>query len=440
MAAGSDPPQLERSLGLWQLVTTGVGIVVGAGIYVLIGTASADAGGLIWLSFVIAGVLALLTAFSYAELASSFPAAGAEFEFARQAFNDFVGFIAGWLMIGALIVAAAAVAVGFGGYTRWFIDIDARYAAAALLLVAGSLVAAGIERSMLLSVVLVVLQVGGLVLVIAVGVPHLSANTLSEGHGPGGVMSAAALVFFAFIGFDEVITLSEETSNPRRTVPRALLLSLGISTALYIAVGVCAVSVVGAERLGASEQPLGLVLEETLGTQGGGMVALIAIASTVNTTLLALTAATRIIFDMARDGALPPRLSALKAEGASPVFAASAAVLVAIPFAFSGSIELIAQVTNFAVYALFVLVNLAVVRLRLRYGRAEGIFHAPLEWRGIPLTAIAGVLASGFLLLYVPRAAWFWGLAMLATGVVAWLVSPHLGRGALAPKAPPPAP
>lgn len=426
--SNQDVPQLKPSIRLWQLVASGVGIVVGAGIYVLVGQAAADAGGLLWVSFVIAGALAALTGLSYAELAALFPRAGAEFEFARQAFGEFVGFMAGWMMVGALLVGAAAVAVGFAHYVQWFIDIDVRIAAIALLVALTLIVVAGLERSIWISVGLVAVQVGGLLLVIAAGAPHVGDQPLLEGAGVGGVMSAAALVFFAFIGFDEVVTLSEETHDPARAVPRALLLTLGISTLLYIAVGVVSVSAVGADALGRSDQPLGLVMEEDLGARAGDVIAVIALASTTNTTLLVLTAGTRMIFSMARANALPPAFARLTGGGKTPWLAALAGAAVAIPFTLSGSIELIAQVTNFAVYVLFVGVNLAVIRLRRARPDLPRRFRAPFEVRSVPLTAALGVLTSIFLLFYIEVTAWLLGLLMVGTGVAAWLASPYLGR------------
>jgi len=421
-------PQLERSLGLWQLVVSGVGIVIGAGIYVLVGEAAADAGGLLWLSFVIAGVLAAFTGMSYAELAGLFPTAGAEYEFARRAFNEFVGFMAGWIMIASLIVAAATVAVGFAEYLRWFIDLDARLGAAGLLLVLTAVVSTGVERSIWLSVALVALQVGGLLLVIVAGAPHLGEEPLLEGAGAGGVMAGAALVFFAFIGFDEVVTLSEETRDASRVVPRALLLSLGISTLLYVAVGVTAVSAVGADALGAAEQPLGLVMEERMGSRAGDVIAVIALASTVNTTLLVLTAATRLMFSMARDGALPPALATLGPRAGAPWIAAVAAFVVAVPFALSGSIELIAEVTNFAVYVLFVGVNLAVIRLRRLLPDVSRPFKAPGSVGGVPITAVLGIVTSVLLLFYIAPAAWLLGGLLIASGLGAWFIGPYVGR------------
>ena len=163
----------------------------------------------------------------------------------------------------------------------------------------------GIKQSARLSVGLSAIQVGGLVLVVAVGLPHIGEVDLLAGPGLSGLLSAAALVFFAFIGFDEVITLAEETRDPRRTVPRALLLALVLSTALYIAVAISAVSILGADALAASPRPLSAVLAHVLGAAGATVVAAIAIVTTTNTTLLALTAASRVTYGMATRSAMP---------------------------------------------------------------------------------------------------------------------------------------
>jgi hypothetical protein len=160
-------------------------------------------------------------------------------------------------------------------------------------------------------------QVGGLLFVIAIGLPHVGDVDLFSGPGAAGVLSAAALVFFAFIGFDEVITLAEETRDPTRTVPRALLLALGVSTALYVAVAVAAVSVLGAGALAASPRPLADVMAHVLGNKGATVVAAIAILTTTNTTLLALTAASRVAYGMAKAGAIPPALASVSLDGRS---------------------------------------------------------------------------------------------------------------------------
>lgn len=160
---------LRRSLRLWQVTVSGIGIVVGAGIYVLIGEGAREAGAAVWVSFGVAAVLSGLTALSYCELASMYPSAGVEYEWSSRAFNRLAGFLAGWMMAIAYIIAAAAVSLGFAQYLQQFLQVDERIAAVALLVILTTIVISGIQRSIWLSVLLASLQLGGLVLVIWTG-------------------------------------------------------------------------------------------------------------------------------------------------------------------------------------------------------------------------------------------------------------------------------
>jgi basic amino acid/polyamine antiporter, APA family len=203
-------PGLHRTLGLGEVTAGGVGIIIGAGIYVLIGAATAHAGEMVWLAFFLAAVLSALTGLSYAELASMYPSAAAEYEYTRQALPEWIAFVVGWVMVAGLVVAAATVSLGFARYAGYFFDIGIRPAALALLAGLAVLATIGIKQSVRVTVVLSAVQVGGLVIVIVIGAPHVGDVRLLTGPGVGGVLSGAALVFFAFIGFDEVITLAED--------------------------------------------------------------------------------------------------------------------------------------------------------------------------------------------------------------------------------------
>src|SRR5262245_17567752 len=235
----SQPPaSLHRVLGLLEVTAGGVGIIIGAGIYVLLGAAAAHAGAQVWIAFLVAAGLSALTGLSYAELSSMFPSAAGEYEYTRHAMPEWVAFVVGWTMIVGLVVTAATVSLGFGRYAGHFADVSPRLAGLALLAFVSVVATVGIKQSARLTLALSAVQVGGLVLISAIGLPHLGDVDLLAGRGTGAVLGAAALVFFAFIGFDEVITLAEETRDPTRTVPRALLLALALSTLLYVAVAV----------------------------------------------------------------------------------------------------------------------------------------------------------------------------------------------------------
>lgn len=415
-------PGLDRTLGLWQVTASGVGIIVGAGIYVLVGDAVAIAGARTWMGFALAAGLSVLTGLSYAELTSMYPKAGAEFEYARHTFPAWVAFVVGWIMFVGLIVAAAAVSLGFGRYLGRFVDVGPTGGGLLLLALVGGVAWAGIRRSARLTVALSLVQVGGLLYVIVIGVPHVGQVDLLAGTGgTRGVLAAAALVFFAFIGFDEVITLAEETKDPTRTVPRALLLALGISTVLYVGVAIAAVSVIGPSALGASERPLAEVIDHALGGPGADVLAIIALTATTNTTLLCITATSRLQYGMATARALPSAFTQLGPRSRAPRRAIAVSVIVAGAFVLIGDLTLIASVTDLAVYLVFVAVNLAVVVLRFRAPDRPRPFRSPLAVGRVPVLPVAGLVA---VVVMIPALQWealVMGLGLCLSGLVGYI-------------------
>ncbi len=416
---GPPVPSLRRTLSYWEVTASGVGIIVGAGIYVLVGEATAAAGATVWMSFVAAGVLSVLTALSYAELSSAFPRASAEFEFTRQAVKaPWVSFVVGWVMIAGLSVGAAAVSLGFASYVRIYFDIPAVPIALGLLAVVSSLALSGIENSARATVLLSLVQVGGLVLIIATGASHAGDVNLLEGPGPAGVLAGAALVFFAFLGFDEVITLSDETENPSRTIPLALFTALGISTVLYVLVAVVAVSVVGPDTLATSSTPLADVMAASLGGASDEVVAVIAMLATTNTTLLMVTAASRMIYGMAQVGALPRSLASVSRNSRVPWLGVLWAAAIAAGFTLSGDIGRVAGVTDSAVYFVFLSVNLTVIALRYRRPDIARPFRIPWNIGRVPVPAVLGLGATGLMMSQLERDSLAVGGVVMAVGLV----------------------
>ena len=425
--AGPDPndpaTSLRRVLGLMEVTAGGVGIIIGAGIYVLLGAATAHAGPLVWLAFLVAAVLSALTGLSYAELSSMFPSAAGEYEYTRRAMPEWVAFVVRWTMIMGLVVAAATVSIGFARYAGYFLDIDARATALGLLTVVSTIAMVGVKHSARLTVALSAVQVGGLMLVVAIGVPHVGDVDLLSGHGVGGVLGAAALVFFAFIGFDEVITLAEETRDPTRTVPRALLLALGLSTGLYIAVAVAAVSVLGADTLAASPRPLADVMAHVLGDRGATVVAAIAVMTTTNTTLLVVTAASRVMYGMAKAGAMPRSFAFVHQRRRTPIRAIVVVALVAGTFALFGDFAVVAAVTDFAVYVVFLAVNGTVILLRRTRPELPRPFAVAGTVGGVPLLPVLGLGSVAFMMTQLELLAIGLGVLLCATGLAAgWLM------------------
>lgn len=421
-------PGLRRVLGLTEVTAGGIGIIIGAGIYVLLGAATAQAGASVWLSFVLAAVLSALTGLSYAELSSMFPSAAGEYEYTRQAMPEWVAFVVGWMMIVGLVVAAATVSLGFGRYVGHFAEVSPRVAGLALLALVSLVAIGGIKQSARLTVLMSAVQVGGLLLIVVIGLPHLGEVNLLAGRGTGAVLSGAALVFFAFIGFDEVITLAEETRDPTRTVPRALLLALGLSTLLYLAVAVTAVSVLGPAALAASPRPLADVMAHDLGRASGGVVAVIALVSTANTTLLAVTAASRVIYGMATRAALPACLARVHPGRRTPGYAIVVVAVVAAAFAVLGDLTLIAAVTDFAVYLVFLAVNATVIVLRRLRPEMARPFKVPGALAGVPVVPVLGVVSVVVMMGHLDMRAVALGAGLSAVGLfTGWRIRARVG-------------
>ena len=406
-----------RVLGLHHVTASGIGVIIGAGIYILIGPATQRAGALVWMSMIVSAVVCAFTALSYMELTSMFPRAGSEHEFARQVFPEWVAFTTGWAMAVALVVAASAVSLGFARYLSEFVNIPERPGAVLLLIVVWLIALTGMQHARWLIIVLSAIQIGGLLLVVALGVDTVGDVNLWQGNGASGVLSGAAVIFFAYIGFDEVITLSEETHNPSSTIPRALFLALGISTLIYITVAVVAVSVLGVDGLANADQPLTAVMEIAIGGVAVDVVGAIALATTANTTLLASVAASRMLYSMANTGHLHPRFAEVH-NGRAPRFALGVVIMGAIFLAILGGIEMLAEASNALIYVMFIVVN--IVLIMLRYQRPHD--HRPFRVRGdigwLPVLPVVGILATTAMATQLDLQPLLIAFTLLATGVV----------------------
>ncbi len=383
----------DRVLGLSQVTISGVAVIIGAGIFVLLGPATQKAGGWVWLAFVVAAALSALTALSYMELSSMFPRASAEHEFARQLYPRWVSATVGTAMSLALVVAAATVALGFARYLNEFVSVDVRIAAVGIIAVCGVLSALGIERAVWVVVLLGIVEIGTLVVVSVIGLPSVNVADLTTGTGPGGIIAGAALVFFAFIGFDEVITLAEETRDPTRTIPRAVLLSLLISTVLYVAVAISSVAVLGADRLATSSTPLADVIAVVAGDAAGRIVAVGALVSTSSTVLLLLTAGARMVYGMGSAGDLPPVLGVVHRRR-TPTWALVACVVVAVGLVAVRDLGLLAEATDGLVYAIFLVVNSVVIGLRLRRPDVARPFRVPGSIGRFPVVPVLAIVVT----------------------------------------------
>ncbi|MBI4312419.1 MAG: amino acid permease, partial [Chloroflexi bacterium] len=352
---------------------------------------------------------------SYARLGKRIPKDSPEFQYVRAGMGVRAGFLAGWLMLWADVVSISAVSLGFAGYVHELVGVPIVLAALGLLVAVAFVAWLGIRESVALVAVMSLIEIGGLLVVIIIGVPHWGEHPLLESaKGVPGIWSAAALIFFAYLGFDELGNLAEEMKHPERDLPRAVLLSVAISTVLYLFVAVSAVSLVGWQVLSSSSAPLADAVEGALGQRGRLALGFIALAATANTVLLLLVSVSRSFYGMAQSGALPgvlgrigrrhtPWVSILLVWGVSSAFLAI------------GRIATVAQITNFTTLAAFAMVNLSLVwvlRKELRPARNGG-------WRQARALAqpIMGAVTCLWLIVLVGWLAILLGLVFVAAGV-----------------------
>lgn len=391
--------KLNRSLGPFALTFDGLGIILGAGIYSIIGVAAGRAGDALWIAFCASGGVALFTALSYAELATSYPTASAEFTYVSRAFPGApsVAVVVGTLVAFSGIATAAAVALAFGGYLAHFVAVPPIAAALALLGVATAINMIGTLQASLVTMVFTLVEVAGLVAVVLIGAnaPHFGDALSADAHG--GLASATALVFFSFLGFESIANLAEEAKNPGRDLPIAIFASLAVTTVLYALVALAVVALVPSEQLAASDAPLvtAVAARTRWGSPALGGVALFA---TANTVLAAVLIASRVLFGMARKRALPPVLGRLLPKRRTPWVATLVTSGVAAALLPLGEVEVVAGVSSFAALLAFVAVNLALIALRRRDPDRERPFRVPLAIGGVPLIPIVGVLTSVALL------------------------------------------
>ena len=371
----SDQPRLalRRRLGLPLLVLYGVGITVGAGIYVLIGAVAGHAGAYSPWAFLLAGIVMAFTVASYAELSTRFPVSAGEAAYVKAAFNSrLLSTAIGLSTIAIGVMSASTVTLGSVGYIEQFVDLPRGLLVVIVVVVLGAVAAWGILESVVIAGLLTLVEVGGL-LAIVVAAAHSNlpvAQALTtlpplEFHVLSNIAFASLLAFFAFIGFEDLANIVEEAKNPHRDIPRAMVFTLIISTAVYVIVAAVAISGVSVERLSSSPAALSLVFREIAGVSPATISA-IAIVATLNTILAQITMAARVVYGMARQGDLPAMFGAVHPGTATPWLAtaliAAAVVGLALAFPFVG----LAESTSVATLAVFAVVNLALLRLKYR--------------------------------------------------------------------------
>jgi APA family basic amino acid/polyamine antiporter len=424
--------ELTRSLGLWTATGIGIGAIIGTGIFVLIGVASGLAGPSVILSFLIAGVVALLSGLSAAELSSFITETGASYIYTTKAFGAFPGFIVGWMKSFDYIVGASAVSLGFAAYLTYFIGIPPLNATLVaigtiwplflmLLNLRGMKEASGANNA------LVILKVSALVLFIVAGGYYLVSHGDYSNYSPffpegiKGMLSGAAIIFFAFIGFNTVAMVAEEVKDPERNVHRAIILSFVICTLLYIGVAIVAVGLVNWQVLGMSKAPLEFALSvATSNPLFLKFVAVSALFATTSVILSSIIGASRALFAMARQGVIPGVLAKISSRGIpSLTVLLSGLVISLIVLLTNANLTWLASIFNFGTLLTFFFINASLLQLRRTMPDANRQFKVPLY----PYTPILGLLSCVALAFFLNINAIIASAGWVSVGVLAYVIN-----------------
>ena len=418
--------ELKRHMGLFQLTMYGVGLILGAGIYVLIGEAAGFAGDAVWIAMILGSIVALFAGFSYAELSSVFPKAAAEYVFIKNAFkNNFFAFLIGWLTAITSIITAATVALGFGGYFAEFVDIPIIISAMGLLVILSIVNFIGIRESAWTNTIFTIIEASGLILIIVIGFTFSSPEPVNYTESPSGftgIVLAFVLIFFAFIGFEDMANVAEEVKKPKKTLPRAIILSVIIAGILYILVSLAVVRVVNWEELSNSAAPIALVAQRGLGSEAHILLSAIALFAITNTVLITLVAGSRIFYGMAREKVFPSILEKIHFKTKTPWIAVIVIMITSIAFTFVGDIVIVANITVFAIVITFAAINLAVIVLRYTEPDIERKFKVPINIGKFPILPLFGLIISVYMAFQFEIEVVLVGVGIIGVGVVFYLL------------------
>lgn len=446
---------LKRHLGWFQLVTIGIGAIIGAGIFVITGTASAEyAGPAIVLSFVVASVICIFAGLCYAELSSLIPIAGGSYSYAYVALGELPAWIIGWSITGQYILSASTVSSGWSGYLRsflkdWGMNVPEAFAHApfkyiigegwqlsgtiidlpAMLLVAfiGVMISIGIKAAARFNNAMVVIKLCTIVLFMCIGIPHINSSNWvpfipeNTGHfgdfGISGIFRAAGLVFFAYIGFDTVSTLAQDAKKPQRDLPRGILGSLAVCTVAYIVVALILTGIVSYTKLGVPD-PIAVALD-AMGPSFfwvSSIVKVAILAGLASVVLVQLLGQTRIFLAIGKDGLLPKPFAKMSAKTRTPLTGSIITVLSTMILAGIFPVEILGQLVSIMTLFIFAIVCLGVWILRHTHPEFKRPFKVPF----VPLIPILGIVSCFGQMLVLPWVTWLQLIIWLIVGLVVY--------------------
>lgn len=396
---------LNRSLGLTQVTLYGLGNILGAGVYVLIGKVAGEAGYLAPLSFLVAAIIAGITAFSFCELSSRYPVSAGGATYVNHGFNiPQLSLWVGLLIIFTGIVSAATITKGFSGYLGVFIELPETMVIIGLLVLLCAVAVSGIAESVSIAASITILEVGGLLFILYITAPAMAqlperasefipSFELSSWTG---IFGGAFLAFYAYVGFEDMVNLAEEVKTPRRTMPIAILTAIGIATAIYLLLAVNSLLILSPEQLQNSDAPLADIYHAVT-NKNPWFIAIVGLFAVVNGALIQIIMGSRVCYGMAKQGLMSPILGKVNPKTQTPVLATLVITAIIIGTALWLPIETLAKTTTYFLLILFSLVNLSLMRIKRREQTPDHVFTVP------SIVPIAGFTVS---LLFLGMQTW----------------------------------
>ncbi len=395
------PNTLKRSLSLPLLTLYGLGTILGAGVYVLIGEVAGRAGMLAPLAFLLAALVAGLTAFSYAELAARYPRSAGEAVYVQAAFHwQGLAAMVGYAVMLTGIVSAATIATGFVGYLDVFVELPDWVAITLLVVLLAALAAWGIDISARIAAVIALIEIAGLILVVVLAGSSLSSLPArlpellpATGMQWLSIAIGGFLAFYAYIGFEDMVNMAEEVRDPQRTVPRAILLALGFSTVLYMAVALVAVLALPVTELAGSKAPLADIVQRTSDLPPA-IIAAISLLAVTNGALVQIIMAARVLYGMGEQALGPACFAAVNQSTQTPLLATVVVSMAVLALALWLPLVKLAEITSSVILLVFAVVNLSLWNIKRRQPVAAG---APNYPRWIPI--VATLMCIGLLII-----------------------------------------
>jgi len=397
-----DPIALRRTLGLPQLVLYGLGTTIGAGIYALVGEMAGISGYYAPVSFLVASIMAALTALSFAELSGRYPRCAGAALYVKEGFSsERLSTIVGLLVIAAGLVSSAAIINGFTAYLGEFIELDRVTAIIIVSLVIGAIAAWGIAESVTIAAFVTLIEIAGLLLIIAVSYSGLTELPdrwqelvpAADSASWYGIYAGSLLAFYAFIGFEDMVEVAEETRQVRRNLPIGILLTLGITTLLYMAIMVTAVMVMPPEQLAQTQVPLARLYEHSTGDDAV-IISIIGLFALINGALIQMIMASRVLYGMSCRKLLPAIISFVDKRTQTPLVATALSTVAILLLAVSGTLASLAEATSLIMLIVFALVNLSLLQVKRKQPKPEGLIIFPLY---VPLLGF--LVSAGFVVL-----------------------------------------